>query len=69
MSLAVGQLDLYALPDWELAERMRGGDERAFEQVMRRHNRLLYRTARAICVTMSKPRTVCRRLISKVFAR
>jgi RNA polymerase sigma-70 factor (ECF subfamily) len=48
MSLAVGQLDVSALPDWELAERVRGGDERAFELVMRRHNRLLYRTARAI---------------------
>jgi RNA polymerase sigma-70 factor, ECF subfamily len=48
MSLAVGQLDVHALSDWELAERMRGGDERAFELVMRRHNRLLYRTARAI---------------------
>ena len=36
------------LSDWELAERMRHGDERAFELVMRRHNRLLFRTARAI---------------------
>jgi RNA polymerase sigma-70 factor (ECF subfamily) len=34
--------------DEELVERMRDGDERAFELVMRRHNRLLYRTARAI---------------------
>ena len=31
-----------------MAERVRDGDERAFELVMRRHNRLLYRTARAI---------------------
>jgi len=44
----VVQLNLSALPDWDLAERMRGGDQRAFELVMRRHNRLLYRTARAI---------------------
>jgi len=42
------QLDVRALPDWELAERVRDGDERAFELVMRRNNRLLYRTARAI---------------------
>jgi RNA polymerase sigma-70 factor (ECF subfamily) len=48
MSLAMVQLDVGALPDWELAERVRGGDERAFELVMRRNNRLLYRTARAI---------------------
>jgi len=48
MSVPVVQLNLSALPDWHLAERMRGGDQRAFELVMRRHNRLLYRTARAI---------------------
>jgi RNA polymerase sigma-70 factor, ECF subfamily len=48
MSPAVTQMDLGALPDWELAERVRDGDERAFELVMRRHNRLLYRTARGI---------------------
>jgi len=48
MSLAVAPLDVSGLSDWELAERVRGGDERAFEFVMRRHNRLLYRTARAI---------------------
>jgi len=48
MSVPVVQLNLSALPDWDLAERMRGGDQRAFELVMRRHNRLLYRTARAI---------------------
>jgi len=48
MSLAVAQLDVHGLADRELAERVRGGDERAFELVMRRNNRLLYRTARAI---------------------
>jgi RNA polymerase sigma-70 factor (ECF subfamily) len=48
MNLAMVQLDVCALPDRELAERMRDGDERAFELVMRRNNRLLYRTARGI---------------------
>ena len=48
VSLAVVQLDVRALPDRELAERVRDGDEHAFELVMRRNNRLLYRTARAI---------------------
>jgi RNA polymerase sigma-70 factor, ECF subfamily len=48
MSVAVAQLDVHGLADRELAERVRGGDERAFELVMRRNNRLLYRTARAI---------------------
>jgi len=35
-------------PDLELALRSAGGDEVAFEVIMRRHNRLLFRTARAI---------------------
>jgi RNA polymerase sigma-70 factor (ECF subfamily) len=37
-----------ATPDAELAERAAGGDNRAFEAIMRRHNRLLFRTARSI---------------------
>lgn len=36
------------LPDEALIERMAEGDELAFETVMRRHNRLLFRTARSI---------------------
>lgn len=35
-------------PDLELALRAAGGDDVAFEAIMRRHNRLLFRTARAI---------------------
>ncbi|GGH63949.1 RNA polymerase sigma factor [Comamonas phosphati] len=35
-------------PDLELAMRAADGDELAFEAIMRRHNRLLFRTARAI---------------------
>ena len=34
--------------DAELAERASSGDESAFEAIMRRHNRLLFRTARSI---------------------
>lgn len=34
--------------DTELARRVAGGDHRAFEFLMRRHNRTLFRTARAI---------------------
>lgn len=34
--------------DAELARRAAGGDEAAFEAIMRRHNRLLFRTARSI---------------------
>jgi len=35
-------------PDAELARRVAGGDHAVFAQLMRRYNRLLYRTARAI---------------------
>src|SRR4029453_6143172 len=35
-------------PDVELARRVAQGDQRAFEALMRRHNRALFRTARAI---------------------
>ena len=34
--------------DLELVERVRAGDANALESLIRRHNRLLYRTARAI---------------------
>ena len=36
------------LSDGELAARVAGGDTAAFEALMRRHNRLLFRTARSI---------------------
>jgi len=37
-----------SLSDPELVERIRAGDTRALEALMRRHNQALYRTARAI---------------------
>ena len=37
-----------AAGDDELASRIAGRDERAFEELMRRHNRMLYRLARSI---------------------
>jgi RNA polymerase sigma-70 factor, ECF subfamily len=36
------------VPDAELAARAARGDQSAFERIMRRHNRTLFRTARAI---------------------
>ena len=45
-SLAPGAAD--ALDDVELARRVGGRDERAFELLMRRHNQMLYRIARSI---------------------
>lgn len=38
----------YLASDAELAERAASGDDSAFEAIMRRHNRLLFRTARSI---------------------
>lgn len=43
-----------ATTDAELAERATHGDEHAFELIMRRHNRLLFRTARSILKTDSE---------------
>jgi RNA polymerase sigma-70 factor (ECF subfamily) len=40
--------------DAELAPRAAAGDQAAFEQIMRRHNRLLFRTARSILKTDSE---------------
>lgn len=48
MTLAVTQVSAASLSDVELASRIELGDTRAFELMMRRHNRLLYRTARSI---------------------
>jgi RNA polymerase sigma-70 factor (ECF subfamily) len=48
MTLAVTQVSAASLSDAELASRIELGDTRAFELVMRRHNRLLYCTARSI---------------------
>lgn len=49
MKLAVSQQAHPAeLSDPELARRIAEGDNRAFEVLMRRHNRVLFRTARAI---------------------
>ncbi len=48
MSLAVEALPVSSLSDLDLATRIAQGDRGAFTTVMRRHNRLLCRTARAI---------------------
>ena len=48
VKLPQGWAYLVVAPDVELAERAASGDEMAFEAIMRRHNRLLFRTARSI---------------------
>lgn len=47
-TVALTQVTLSALSDTELAEQIGLGDARALELMMRRHNRLLFRTARSI---------------------
>jgi RNA polymerase sigma-70 factor (ECF subfamily) len=48
MTRPLPRSELQDVPDGELAHRVAGGDQAAFEALMRRHNRTLFRTARAI---------------------
>jgi RNA polymerase sigma-70 factor (ECF subfamily) len=48
MPTAVPEIPLDKLNDADLARRIAGHDEQAFVLLMRRHNQLLYRTARSI---------------------
>jgi RNA polymerase sigma-70 factor (ECF subfamily) len=48
MTIQAVQRSVEHLTDTELIDEVRGGSLRALEPLMRRHNRMLYRTARAI---------------------
>ena len=48
MQTATSAVDYGSLSDPELARRIAAGDPNAFELLMRRHNQMLYRTARSI---------------------
>jgi len=48
MTLAARVVDVARLPESELVDLARARDPRALEAIMRRHNRTLFRTARAI---------------------
>jgi RNA polymerase sigma-70 factor (ECF subfamily) len=48
MQTATSAVAYSALSDPELAQRITAGDQNAFELLMRRHNQMLYRTARSI---------------------
>lgn len=48
MPAATRAVDCSKLSDLELAQRIASGDPIAFELLMRRHNQMLYRTARSI---------------------
>jgi len=48
MQTATAAIAYDKLSDLELAQRIASGDKHAFELLMRRHNQILYRTARSI---------------------
>jgi len=48
MQTATSAVAYSTLSDPELAQRITAGDQNAFELLMRRHNQMLYRTARSI---------------------
>jgi RNA polymerase sigma-70 factor (ECF subfamily) len=48
MQTATAAIAYDKLSDLELAQRISSGDKHAFELLMRRHNQILYRTARSI---------------------
>jgi len=47
-ALATSTTPSDSMADTDLAARAASGDDAAFERIMRRHNRLLFRTARSI---------------------
>jgi RNA polymerase sigma-70 factor (ECF subfamily) len=55
--------------DAALAARARGGDAAAFELVMRRHNRLLFRTARGIVADDAEAQDVVQETYLRAFMR
>ncbi|MGE5339374.1 MAG: RNA polymerase sigma factor [Gemmatimonadota bacterium] len=55
--------------DRELVELARSGDAAAFELIMRRHNRLLFRTARGIAVDDSEAQDVVQETYLRAFTR
>ena len=48
MQPATAAIDYGKLTDLEMAQCIAAGDKSAFELLMRRHNQILYRTARSI---------------------
>jgi RNA polymerase sigma factor (sigma-70 family) len=64
---AAATRDGYA--DADLATRARGGDAAAFEIIMRRHNRLLFRTARGIAADDAEAQDVVQETYLHAFTR
>ena len=58
-----------ALPDAALVARVRGGDNLAFELIMRRHNRRLFRLARALVWNDAEAEDVLQESYLRAYAR
>ena len=58
-----------ALPDRDLVERVRAGDVAAFELIMRRHNRRLFRLARSILRNSAEAEDVVQETYVRAYAR
>jgi RNA polymerase sigma-70 factor (ECF subfamily) len=69
MTLAALELALIDLSDGEIATRISIGDHKAFALLMRRHNRLLYRTARSIVKNDADAEDVLQEAYLLVFRR
>lgn len=60
---------LRARPDSELVERVRGGEQRAFEPLMRRYNRRLFRAARGIVASDAEAEDVVQETYVRAYVR
>jgi RNA polymerase sigma-70 factor (ECF subfamily) len=61
--------DREAVPDAVLVERSRGGDHAAFESIMRRHNRRLFRAARGVVADDAEAQDVVQETYLRAFFR
>ena len=66
-SISVRKPDLAALSDPDLAELARRREPEAFRQIMQRHNRRLYRVARAILRDESEAEDVVQETYLRAF--
>ena len=58
-----------AIPDCDLVERVRAGDDAAFELIMRRHNRRLFRLARSFLGNDAEAEDVLQEAYVRAYAK